>query len=191
VTEQPVRLLDVPGETGRTTVSLLGALAARLASLMATTGSDAVGSMTAGYAALGRSARRTTEGARLHAAIERSHVGANGEAVWRRLEMDRWASSLPPTAVLDQLFNDMALLVADDLHEVLTLPIGPAEPYGAADAPRPEPVEFADYLVGLWVFARSVVESVDLLLGDELADPPTVVEPDGGPPPDLGGPVLR
>jgi hypothetical protein len=190
MTDARLRLVDRPGEQGRTTVSLLGSLAARLATLLATTGSDAVGSMTAGYAALGRVASRTAEGARLRAAIERSRAGANGEAIWRALKMDRWASSLPPAAVLDQFRNDVALLAADDLDDALALPIAPAEPYGADEAPIPEPAEFADYLVGMWLFGRSVVSAIEGLLVDELADAPTVM-PATGPAGDHSGPLLR
>ena len=68
------RLLDVPGEQGRTSVSLLGSLAARLATLIATSGSDAVGSITAGYAALGRAAALTAE-RRSHPRRDRTEPG--------------------------------------------------------------------------------------------------------------------
>jgi hypothetical protein len=191
MTEPRLRLVDRPGEQGRTTVTLLASLAARLATLTATSGSDAVGSMTAGYAALGRVASRTAEGARLRDAIERSRAGANGEAIWRELKMDTWASSLPPAAVLDQLTNDLALLAADDLEDALVLPLAPAEPYGADEAPRPERAEFADYLLGMWLFGRSVASAIEGLLADELARAPIVVsatQPVAGDPP---GSLLR
>ena len=185
------RLLDVPGEQGRTSVSLLGSLAARLATLIATSGSDAVGSITAGYAALGRAAALTAEGARMRDAIERSQAGANGEAIWRALKIDTWVSSLPPAAVLGQFHNDVALLAADDLAQALELPLAPAEPHGAADAPLPEPSEFADYLVGMWVFGQLAVRAIEGLVSDELARSPVVVKGGDSPSAVSPGPLLR
>jgi hypothetical protein len=185
------RLLDVPGEQGRTSVSLLGSLAAHLATLVATSGSDAVGSITAGYAALGRAAGLTAEGARMRDAIERSQAGANGEAIWRALKIDTWVSSLPPAAVLGQFHNDVALLAADDLTQALELPLAPAEPHGAADAPLPEPSEFADYLVGMWVFGQLAVRAIEGLVSDELARSPVVVEGGDSPSAVSPGPLLR
>lgn len=185
------RLLDVPGEQGRTSVSLLGSLAARLATLIATSGSDAVGSITAGYAALGRAAARTAEGARMRDAIERSQAGANGEAIWRALKIDTWVSSLPPAAILGQFHNDVALLAADDLAQALELPLAPAEPHGAADAPLPEPSAFADYLVGMWVFGQLAVDAIEGLVSDELAGSPVVVNSDESRSAVSPGPLLR
>lgn len=164
------RLVDAPGEQGRTTVSLLGSLAARLATLLTTSGSDAVGSMTAGYAALGRAAAHTAEGARMRDAIERSRAGANGDAIWRALKMDTWASSLPPAAVLQQFHNDVALLAAEDLERALELPLAPAEPHGMDDAPLPEASEFADYLLGMWVFGRAVAGAIEGLVAGDLTE---------------------
>ena len=178
MSDPPIRLLDVPGEPGRTTVSLLGSLAGRLATLLATSGSDAVGSITAGYAALGRAAATTADGARMRTAIERSRAGANGEAIWRALKMDEWASSLPPSPLMQQFHNDVALLAAEDLDRALALPIAPAEPYGVTDAPRPQPVDFADYLLGMWVFGGAVARAIEGLVDDELDRAPTVVERD-------------
>ncbi len=191
MTDPTFRLLDVPGEQGRTCVSLLGSLAARLATLMATSGSDAVGSIAAGYAALGRAAAHTAEGARMRESIERSRAGANGEAIWRALKIDTWVSSLPPAAVLLQFNNDVALLAAEDLDQALELPLAPAEPHGAADAPLPEPSAFVDYLVGMWVFGRLAVRTIEGLVSDELADSPVVVEGDGSSSAASVGPLLR
>ncbi len=191
MTDPDLTLLDVPGEQGRTTVTLLAALAARLAALAAVSGSDAIGSLTAGYAELGRRAAATAEGARMLAAIRASRAGDNGEALWRELGIDRWASSLPPADVLAQFLGDVALLAADDLPQALALPRAPAEPHGPGDAPRPGPVEFPDYLLGMWSFARSVTLAVEALVGDEVAGQPAVV-PSGAPPSNhRTGPLLR
>ena len=175
MTEPTLQLIDVPGEQGRTTVTLVASLAARLAALAATSGSDAVGSMTAGHAALGRAVAATADGARMLAAIRASRAGANGESLWRALGMDQWAGSLPPTAVLDQFMGDVALLAALDLEQVLELPLAPSEIYGPADAPQPEPVEFAEYLLGMWAFGRAVASAVEMLVGDGVSGQPDVV----------------
>ncbi len=124
-------------------------------------------------------------------AIERSRAGANGEAIWRALRMDTWASSLPPAAVLQQFHNDVALLAAEDLDRALALPIAPAEPHGATDAPRPEHAEFADYLVGMWVFGQNVARAIEELVDDELDDAPAVVERDNPTSAGPAGPLLR
>jgi hypothetical protein len=186
-----VRLVDVPGQTGRTTVSLLASLAARLGALHAVTGADATGSLTAGYAALGREVAVTADGARLKEAIERTRTGANGDALWERLRLQEWASSLPPAPILDDLRNDLALLAADDLDTVLALPPAPAEALGD-EGPLPAPSTFAEYLVGMWAFAHEVVRGIEALVATS-ASPSSAVRP--GPPPDehgsLDGPLLR
>jgi hypothetical protein len=79
---------------------------------------------------------------------------------------------------MQQFHNDVALLAADDLERALALPIAPAEPYGVTDAPRPQPVDFADYLLGMWVFGGAVARAIEGLVGDELGRAPTVVERD-------------
>jgi hypothetical protein len=187
-----VRLVDIPGETGRTTVALIGSLAARLAVLNTVTGGDAIGSLTAGYAALGRHVAATSEGAQLKAAIESCRAGANGEAIWDRLLMRQWASSYPPTPVLQELRNDLALLAAEDIDAVLALPLAPTESMGADESAKPAPSSFSEYLLGMWAFAREVVRGVEALTtltfhGQPPTDKPAADGQDDG----LDGPLLR
>jgi hypothetical protein len=92
--------------------------------------------------------------------------------------------------VLQQLANDLALLAAEDLDHALELPLAPAEPQGADDAARPAPVEFADYLLGLWAFSTAVLDAVDALLADPGDEAPTV-ERGGTPSGERTGPLLR
>lgn len=125
-------LVDEAGRSGRTTATLLSSLATRLASLHFVTGADAVGSITAGFAALGRRVAATAEGAALLSAIEKGRAGANGERIWSALSIGTWASGLPPSPVLDQLRNDVALLLAHDLDTNLDLPPLPPQPPGGA-----------------------------------------------------------
>ncbi|MDQ4025967.1 MAG: hypothetical protein M3217_10860, partial [Actinomycetota bacterium] len=82
---EQVALVDAPESAGRTTATLLGSLTARLAALHLISGADALGSLVAGYAALGREVARTAEGARMKRALESGRAGRNGELLWSRL----------------------------------------------------------------------------------------------------------
>jgi hypothetical protein len=159
---QRVRLVDRPDEPGRTTATLVASLAARLGTLHLVSGADAVGSLVAGFCALGREVSRTAEGARVRQALESGRVGANGAEIWRALLLERWISSVPPSPVLDQLRNDVALLLADDLVETLELMPIPSEPAGTAAQPLGD-WTFAELALGLWAFSREVVAAVEAL----------------------------
>lgn len=190
-TTTDIRLLDAPDES-RTTATLLASLTARLAALQVTTGSVAVGSLVAGFCALGRSAARTTDGARLRRALERARVGSNGAAIWKALHLDTWAHSVPPSPVLDQLRNDTGLLLADDLEETLALLPIPAQPAGIRGSEDPwdeERASFLDCMVGMWAYSREVTAIVEGLAAATLPPPNDVrLRSDAAPP---GGPVLR
>ena len=164
------RLVDAPDEPGRTTATLVASLAARLGTLYLVSGADAVGSLAAGFAALGREVARTAEGARLREALERGRPGANGKAIWSTLQTGRWVSSTPPSPVLDQLRNDVALLLADDLDDTLALMPIPGEPAGQRAQPPTESA-FPDLVLGLWAFSRELVAAVDALAAPTLPPP--------------------
>ena len=176
-----LRLVDDAGVGDRTTVSLLASLVARLTALRTVTGAEAVGSMMAGLAQLGREVARTADGARMRDAIEKT-VAAHGEAIWTALS-------------LDHLRNDIALLTADDLEEILDRPLPAASPGGGA----PEALEhgdgdqvfrmFCDYLVGVWALSFEVHRAVEVLVADSLM-PAGTVRP-GATATGDGGPVLR
>jgi hypothetical protein len=161
------RLVDGPGESGRTTATLLASLAARLGALFVVSGADAVGSLAAGFAALGREVSGTAEGARMRRALERGRAGANGDALWTALKIGTWLSSLPPTPVLAQLGNDVALLLADDLTDTLELMPIPGEPAGERAAP-PADSSFVDLTLGLWAWARELAAAVEMLAAPTL-----------------------
>lgn len=162
------KLVDDEHEAGRSTATLLASLAARLGTLHVVTGAMAVGSLTAGLAALGRQVADTAEGARMKAAIETGRVGANGEAIWESLKIGSWASHLPPAPVLDQLRNDMALLLADDVHETLDLMPIPPEMTGVRGAEAVPPATFADFLLGWWAFSAESLRAIELLAAPTL-----------------------
>lgn len=184
------RLENPPEGTPRTTAALVASLRDRLATLRAVSGADAVGSLIAGYAAVGRDAARTAGGARLAQALRAGRPATNGEAVWTSLGVDELAA-VRPTPVLDHLRNDLALLLADDLDAALaaagSLQLQPSA--ATADDAEPAPADSVDYLVGLWSFSRELVAAVEALAAATARAAP-VVESDTRPePPD--GPLLR
>jgi hypothetical protein len=158
-----IRLVDAPEEAGRTTATLVASLAARLATLYAVSGAAAVGSMVAGFAAIGREASQTAEGASLRRALERGRVASNGRALWAAMRIGQWASLVPAAPLLDQLRNDMALLLAPNLEETLGLMPIPGEAAGAAGAADEPPSDFLDCIIGMWAFSREMVSAVDAL----------------------------
>ncbi len=183
-----LRLVDEPDSSGRTTATLLASLAGRLAALHSVSGADAIGALTAGYAALGRKVAETAEGHRMFEAICSGRAGSNGDRLWDALLIGRWASSLPPSPVLDQLRNDLALLLADDLDAALELPPMPPEISGDG-GPDPEPATPAHYLVGMWAFAREVVTVIEALAAATCPPSGRIVQGAPGEPP-VRGPLL-
>ncbi len=185
-----VRLVDAPQEAGRSTATLLASLTARLATLHMISGADAVGSLTAGMSRLGREVAATAAGAQLRQALESGRAGTNGPALWSALRIDEWASSLPPSPVLDQLRNDLALLLADDLQPTLELLPIPPEPSEGAGAAEPTPSTFVDFTLGLWAFSLEVVRAVESMAAPTMGSVPPVVA-GAQPPPERGGELLR
>lgn len=190
-----VRLVDVPGQAGRTTASLLAALTARLATLYVVSGADVIGSVTAGFAALGRRVAETAAGARLLEAIEAGRPGMNGERLWSTLRIGEWASSMPPSPVLDQLHNDLALLLANDLEDALELPPLPPEPNGPSiDAQSSAgSASFAYCALGMWAFGSELAEAVEAIAAPTLPPANRVVPARAAPASGEagGGSVLR
>jgi len=187
-----VRLVDAPDDPGRTTLTMVASVAARLAVLHLISGGDAIGALTASIAALGREVARTADGARLHQALEAGRAGANGNLLWSTLRIGEWASAFPPGPILDQLRNDLALLLADDLEASLELPPVPAEPSSARHVREPAPVAFADFALGMWAFSTEIVRGVEALAAPRL--PPAglvVTSPSGDSAASPGDSLLR
>ncbi len=182
-----VKLVDAAGGPGRTTATLVASLAARLGTLYFVSGAAAVGSLVAGFAALGREMRQTVEGARLHHALESARAGSNGEALWAALKVGDWASGVPPSPILDHLRNDLALLLADDLEDTLALLPIPGEATGARADDDELPATFADCVLGLWAFAREIGHAVDALVGTPPPEDVVATAPDF----ERAGPLLR
>lgn len=185
-----VRLVDAPEGAGRSTATLLASLTARLATLHLVSGADALGSLTAGLARLGREVSGTAEGARMRRALEAGRAGTNGAALWSALRIDEWASSLPPSPVLDQLRNDLALLLADDLQRTLELLPIPPEPAEAQATDEPAPATFVDFALGFWALAHEVVEAVEAMAAPTIGDVGQVVSA-AQPPSERAGELLR
>jgi len=183
-------LIDTEDTAGRTTATLVASLAARLATLYLISGADAIASLTSGFAALGREVSKTTDGAQLRQALSRSRVARNGDATWRALHIGEGASTAVPSPVLDQLRNDVALLLADDLEQVLgMMPIPSEAPSGAIPPPQ-QSAAFLDFVVGYWAFSKEAIASIEELakLGSSS---PEVVNPNSNPDAPLKGSLLR
>jgi hypothetical protein len=127
--------------------------------------------MVAGFAAIGREASQTAEGARLRRALERGRVVGNGDAIWHALRIRQWASLVPAAPLLDQLRNDMALLLAPNLEETLNLLPIPGEPAGAVGSEDEPPSEFLDCMVGMWAYSREMVSAIEALAEPTREDP--------------------
>ncbi|MGH7506286.1 MAG: hypothetical protein ACRELX_11570, partial [Longimicrobiales bacterium] len=159
------------------------------ATLYAVSGAAVVGSIVAGFAAIGRDFGRTAEGAQLRRALERGRIASNGEALWSALRIKQWASLVPAAPLLEQLRNDMALLLAPNLGETLALLPIPGEPAGAlADADEPA-TEFLDCLLGMYAFSRDMTGAIEALAAPTREDGGVIV-PDVGTQPPRGS-LLR
>jgi hypothetical protein len=161
----PVVVLgDAPDGAARTTGALLASLVVRTRTLALLSGSQAIGSLVAGVAALGREAAAgSAEAARLRSALERTRPGVNAEALWSALRLGDLPSILPPTPVLEDLRNDLALLVAPDLEQSLAELDERSLGTGIGLVLEPQPVEVLDMIVGLWVLSRFVGDAVELI----------------------------
>jgi hypothetical protein len=180
-----LRATDDPAGHPRTTGTLVASLAARLGALGYVSGGQAIGSQLAGIAALGKEVSQTEHGRRLRTALRHTRAAGNGEVVWRALRIGAWLSTMPPSPVLDELRNDLALLLADDLDQALDTIEEVAPPLtGAA---QPQRVDFADLMVGLWAWGRELANSVETAAGLS-AFPPEVHDGDDPVP---NGPLLR
>lgn len=177
---------DVGG--ARSTSDLVGSLLARAATLGVVTGGQALASLVAGLAALGREAATTTsDGARLREALLESRIAANGEALWARLGTGDALAAAPPSPILEDLRNDVALLLAHDLDAVLADidMIEPSEHIGPLA--EPDRADCVHLIIGLWAYASEIVAVVDALTIH--AEPGAVRAP--APSLDHDGPVLR
>jgi hypothetical protein len=184
-----VRLIDRSEGPQRTTATLVASLAARLASLYFVSGADVIGSITAGFCALGREASRTVEGARIREAIEKSMAGSNGHALWDTMRISEWVATMPASPILDQLRNDLALLLSDDLKATLQFMPIPSHRTGLETAPPQERGSFVDCVLGMWAFSRELLRAVDQLLGPGIDDSP--LREVAAAPESPKGPVLR
>ena len=179
-------LIDAPDEAGRTTATLFTSLASRLIALHYTSGVSVVGSTLSGLAAAGREISRTADGARIRRAIEAGAVKANGELLWKTLRVAAWTEGMPPAPVLDHVRNDLALLLAGDLAETIENVPAPPESRVQQGSRLPPDVNFVDTLMGLWVYSREIVNSVELMAA--ASDTGDSIEPGD---PVHHGPILR
>lgn len=172
----PIQLADEADEA-RTTATLVASLAARISMLTMISGASAVGSLMAGFAAVGKRVSQTAEGARLRRALESGRAGANVAALWRALRIEDWASGAAPSPVMDHLRNDLALLLAGDLEETLALLPIPGHPAGSAGGTEVEDGRSTgiDCLLGMWYYSREMVRAIESVAAPTLPPPGEVV----------------
>jgi len=108
-----------PGSAPRTTKTLLASLVVRVRTLGLLSGAQAVASLVSGVAAVGHEVSAGAEGRRIRRVLEQTRPGVNAETLWSALELGHLASIVPPTPVLEDLRNDVALLLADDLAQAV------------------------------------------------------------------------
>jgi len=190
VNSNRVKLIDPADGPGRTTATLVASLAARLGVLHLITGADAIGSLTAGFVQLGREVSKTAKGARLREALESGRAGTNGYALWKTLGIAKWISAMPPSPILDQMRNDVALLLTDDLEETLELLPIPGRATGIDNLPEMEPATFVDCVLGLWAFSTELVNSIEALAEPTLAHSDKITAT-RSPGPESNGSILR
>jgi hypothetical protein len=163
-----VQLADTERGPERTTATLIASLQARMTALFLVSGADAVASIAAGMARLGRQVSLTAEGMRMRQALESSRAAANGRAVWSKLRLSEWTCGIFPAPVLEQLHNDVAILLAEDVHQVLqALPL-PSEMVGPDAMGDTPDVDFVDLAIGLWAFSRELTHCVEDLAAPHL-----------------------
>ena len=134
---------------------------------------------------------QTEQGARLRSAIEKGLPGNNGDLLWSTLRMaGGWISSSSPAPAVDQLRNDFALLLANDLEETLEMMPIPSQTESGANK-EPVPVAFVDFVVGMWAFSAEVVRSVENLARPTLETEAAVIPAAGAAASPPEGPLLR
>ena len=179
-------LEDAPDGAPRTTETLLASLVVRVRTLGLLTGAQAVGSLVAGVAAVGREVAQGAEGRRMRRVLEQTRSGVNAETLWSTLELGHLASLMPPTPVLEDLRNDIALLAADDLVQALGVLDETSLESGIGLVREPLPFDVLDFLVGLWAHGGFVTDAIELLSAAEVP-----VEDAADTTDSTDGPVLR
>jgi hypothetical protein len=99
----------------------------------------------------------------MHQAVCEGRPGSEGDLLWNALLIGRWASSSPPSPVLEPFRNDLALLLADHLGVALELPLMRAELVPDADR-NLEPTTPAHHMLGMWAFAHEVATGIEAVV---------------------------
>jgi hypothetical protein len=157
--------VDHPNEVGRSTTTLLAAVLTRAATLGAISGAQAVASMIAGLAALGRSVAGTIEGQHMRDAIDHGRLRENLDLLFGGLGLGALASASPPTPMLEDFFNDVALVLAPDVADSVDgALVGTVTGASVGLLRSPEPVDPVDFVVGFWAFSSEVAATLRELI---------------------------
>jgi hypothetical protein len=158
--------VDDSADVSRRTTTLLVSLLTRAATLSAVTGAQAFLSMIAGLASLGRSSSETVDGHRLRERLAEGRVRENLELLFAKFGLGAMVAGSPPTPILEDFFNDLALLLAPDVGNVVdSALVGAAGGAGVGLLVAGQPVDPVDVVVGLWAFSREVAASIEALQG--------------------------
>ncbi len=166
--------VDDPADLGRCTSTQLISVLTRASTLGIISGAQALASMIAGLAALGREASTTIVGERRRSVLERGRVRDNLDLLFSRFGLGALASMSPPTPMLEEFFNDLALLLAPDTAQHVDaaasaalggLGVGLLVPSASA-----APFDPVDFLLGLWTYTTEVAAALDALCEDPPGD---------------------
>lgn len=167
-------VVDDPNGVPRQTTTLLAALLTRSATLGVISGAQTMASLAAGLAALGREASTTIEGQQLRQSIACGRVAQNLDLLFTRLGFGNLASKSPPTPMLEDFRNDLALLLSPDVADVVDAAVvGAATGTATGRLRQPVAVDPIDFVVGLWTFSREVVAALDALATSVGSIPPS------------------
>jgi hypothetical protein len=158
--------VDDSTDVSRRTTTLLVSLLTRAATLSAVTGAQAFLSMIAGLASLGRATSETVDGHRLRERLAQGRVRENLELLFAKFGLGAMVAGSPPTPLLEDFLNDLALLLAPDVGDVVDAAlVGAAGGAGVGLLVAGQPVDPVDVVVGLWAFSREVAASIEALQG--------------------------
>ncbi|SRR5579883_252481 len=164
-----INLADKDSACPRSTKNLLASLHSRLTILRYISGGEALGSIIAGMAKLGKEVSQTTEGLRLRNALESKHHTSNGRALWQKLRISDWLGNTIPSPVLDQLQNDVALVLSNDLHsELQAFTVYDRPTTCLTDDMGKIEIDYLDVTIGLWAYSRYFIRIIEDLASTSI-----------------------
>lgn len=158
--------VDDSADVSRRTSTLLVSLLTRVATLSAVSGAQALLSMIAGLAALGRSTGETVDGHQLRERLAEGRMRENLELLFSKFGLGAAVAGSPPTPMLEDFLNDLSLVLSPDVGDVVDAAlVAAAGGAGVGLLVSGQPVDPVDVVVGLWAFSREVAASIEAVHG--------------------------